>query len=103
MDLANWALRSSPKFTTGVKYQFHQDFFVQMRDLEIPITLRPLIHRVKISRPNFVILVILRIVIVILMMFYDITERDKDRFDTECVEKLAPQHIPVQIRLSFGQ
>ena len=24
--LANWALRTSPKFTTGVKYQFQQDF-----------------------------------------------------------------------------
>ena len=28
MDLANWALRTSPKFTTGVKYQFHQGFFL---------------------------------------------------------------------------
>ena len=27
MDLTNWALRISPKFTTGVKYQFHQGFF----------------------------------------------------------------------------
>ena len=26
MNLANWALRTSPKFTTGVKYTFHQDF-----------------------------------------------------------------------------
>ena len=26
VDLANWALRSLPKFTTGVKYQFHQGF-----------------------------------------------------------------------------
>ena len=25
VDLANWALRNSPKFTTGVKYQFHQE------------------------------------------------------------------------------
>ena len=40
MDLANWALRISPKFTTGVKYQFNQGF-CQMRDPEIPITLRP--------------------------------------------------------------
>ena len=24
--LANWALRTSPKFTTGVKYQSYQDF-----------------------------------------------------------------------------
>ena len=24
VDLANWALRTSPKFTTGVIYQFHQ-------------------------------------------------------------------------------
>ena len=38
---ANWALRTSPKFTTGVKYQFHQDSD-QIRDLEIPITLRPI-------------------------------------------------------------
>ena len=26
MDLANWALRTSPKFTTGIKYQFLQGF-----------------------------------------------------------------------------
>ena len=26
MDLANWALRTSPKFTTWVKYQFDQGF-----------------------------------------------------------------------------
>ena len=41
MDLANWALRTSPKFTTGIKYQFHQ-VFDKIRDLEIPITIRPL-------------------------------------------------------------
>ena len=29
-----------PKFTTGVKYQFHQGFY-QIRDPEIPITLHP--------------------------------------------------------------
>ena len=40
VDMANWALRTSLKFTTGVKYQFHQSFD-QIRDLEIPITLRP--------------------------------------------------------------
>ena len=26
VDLGNWALETSPKFTTGVKYQFHQGF-----------------------------------------------------------------------------
>ena len=26
MDLANWALRTSPKFTKEVKYESHQDF-----------------------------------------------------------------------------
>ena len=26
VHLANWALRTPPKFTTGVKYQFHQGF-----------------------------------------------------------------------------
>ena len=40
VDLANWALRNSPKFTTGVKYQLHQGFD-QIRDPEIPIILRP--------------------------------------------------------------
>ena len=44
VDLANWALRTSLKFTIGVKYQFHQDFFHQIRDPEIPITLRPYIY-----------------------------------------------------------
>ena len=39
VELANLALRTSPKFTTGVKYQFHQGFD-QIRDVEIPITLR---------------------------------------------------------------
>ena len=32
MDLANWALRTSPKFSIWVKYQF------QITDPEIPIT-----------------------------------------------------------------
>ena len=41
VDLTNWALRTSPKFTTRFKYQFHEGFD-QIRDLEIPITLRPL-------------------------------------------------------------
>ena len=27
VDLANWALRTSPKFTTGVKYKMHQGFW----------------------------------------------------------------------------
>ena len=31
VDLANWALRTSPKFTTGVKYQFHQGFWSDQR------------------------------------------------------------------------
>ena len=35
--LVNWALRTSPKLTTGVKYQFHQGFD-QIRDPEIPET-----------------------------------------------------------------
>ena len=40
VDLANWAFRISPKFTTWVKYQIHQGFD-QIRDPEIPITLHP--------------------------------------------------------------
>ena len=36
MDLANWALRISPKFTT-----VPSEFFYQIRNPEIPITLRP--------------------------------------------------------------
>ena len=31
VDLANWALRTSPKFTTGIKYQFHQGFWPDQR------------------------------------------------------------------------
>ena len=31
MDLARWALRTSPKFTTGVKYLFHQGFWLDQR------------------------------------------------------------------------
>ena len=41
MDLANWVLWTSPKFTTGVKYQFHK-VSDQISDPEIPVTLRPL-------------------------------------------------------------
>ena len=41
MDLANWALQTSLKFTTGVKYQFHR-VFDQIKDPNIPITLCPL-------------------------------------------------------------
>ena len=36
MDLANWALHNSPKFTIGVKYQFHQGFFDQIRNPNHP-------------------------------------------------------------------
>ena len=31
VDLANWALQTPPKFTTGVKYQFHQGFWPDQR------------------------------------------------------------------------
>ena len=40
VDLANWALWSSPKFTTGLNISSIR-VFDQMRDPEIPITLRP--------------------------------------------------------------
>ena len=42
VDLAKWDLQTSPKFITGIKYQFHK-VFDQIRDPEIPITLHPLI------------------------------------------------------------
>ena len=31
VDLANWALQTSPNFTIGVKYQFHQSFWPEQR------------------------------------------------------------------------
>ena len=31
VDLTNWARRTPPKFTTGVKYQFHQGFWPDKR------------------------------------------------------------------------
>ena len=31
VDLTNWALWTSPKFTTGVKYEFHQGFWADQR------------------------------------------------------------------------
>ena len=31
VDLANWTLRTSPKFTTRVKYQFHRGFLLDQR------------------------------------------------------------------------
>ena len=40
-DLTNWALRTSPKFTTGLNISSIRDFD-QIRDPEILITLRPL-------------------------------------------------------------
>ena len=40
MDLANWALRTSPKFTTELNISAVR-VFDHIRDLEIPITLRP--------------------------------------------------------------
>ena len=40
-DLAYWALRTSQKFTTGVKYGINSiRIFDQIRDPEIPITFR---------------------------------------------------------------
>ena len=41
VDLANWALRTSPKFSTEVKWAIR--VFDQIRDPEIPITLRLLL------------------------------------------------------------
>ena len=43
VDLANWALRTSPKFTTGV-ISVPSGFFDQIRYPEIPISLRLLIN-----------------------------------------------------------
>ena len=40
MDLASWALRTSSNFTTEVKYSSIR-VFDQIRNPEIPITLRP--------------------------------------------------------------
>ena len=31
VDLANWAFRISPKFSTGIKYQFYQGFWPDQR------------------------------------------------------------------------
>ena len=42
MDLANWVLWTSPKFTTEVKYQLHQGYD-QIRDLKIPAIFRPIL------------------------------------------------------------
>ena len=44
VDSANWTLKTSPKFATGVRYQFHQGF-EQIRNPEIPITLRLLVSK----------------------------------------------------------
>ena len=35
MDLANWALQTSLKFTTGVKYKFHKDFLAGNKTFEV--------------------------------------------------------------------
>ena len=43
MDSANWALRTSLKFTTGVNIGSNR-VFDQVRDPEIPINLRPHIY-----------------------------------------------------------
>ena len=38
VDLAHWALRTSPKITTGVKYQFHQGVWSGQRseNMQLP-------------------------------------------------------------------
>ena len=43
MDLANWALQISQKFTTGVKYQFHQVFLTrsEIRKFQSPFAVSP--------------------------------------------------------------
>ena len=48
-DSANWVHRTSPKFTTGVKYQFHQGFWP---DPDIPITLGHHIYDILNSCPK---------------------------------------------------
>ena len=42
VDLTKWTLRTSPKFTTGIKYQFIQDFWAHQRSGN-PNHLRPYI------------------------------------------------------------
>ena len=44
MDLANWALRTSPKFATGVKHQFHQGFFTRSEKPRLKICRRQVFH-----------------------------------------------------------
>ena len=53
VNVANWTLLTSPKFTTGVKYQFHWGFD-QIRDPKIPITLLPLLHVDRIKELEFI-------------------------------------------------
>ena len=43
VDLANWTLRTSPKFTAEVRYQFHQDFSPDQRSGS-PNHPSPIIH-----------------------------------------------------------
>ena len=43
VDLANWTLWTASKFTTVIKYQFHQGFWADQRS-EISIALRPYIY-----------------------------------------------------------
>ena len=35
VHLANWALRTSPKFTTGIKYEFHEGFGPHQRSVVV--------------------------------------------------------------------
>ena len=46
VDLANWALRTSPKFATGVKHQFHQGFWPDQRSGNPNQPSPPYIYRV---------------------------------------------------------
>ena len=66
MDVANWALRTSPKFTTGVKINSIR-VFDQIRGPKIPITLRPhIIHGDKLRVDVDKIKILFTIIIIII-------------------------------------
>ena len=52
MDLTNWALRTSPKFTTGVKCEFYHGFWPGQRSGN-PNHSSPPTFRLRINKPKF--------------------------------------------------
>ena len=65
VNLANWALWTSSKFTTRVKYQFHQGFWPDQRSRNPNHPLSPPFFFLQYNHPSFVLFKLLELKLII--------------------------------------